>query len=98
MVELTSSNGKQADISLDFDKVCEYEATRENWSIFTEIRQYTKTLRFTSLAVLLGLTTYEGNWQDWTSRDGFTTDDLFMVINKGLQDLGFSSEADKSAE
>ena len=98
MVMITSSKGIEADVSLDFDTVCDYEATHENWSIFVEIKQYTKTLRFTCLANLLALTTYKGTWQEWTGRDGFTTDDLFTVINKGLETLGFSQEDKESSE
>lgn len=97
MVKLTSTNGKETDVSLDFDKACEYEANHPDWSIFIEIRQYTKTLRFTCLAVLLSLTTYKGTWSDWT-KEGFTTEDLFKVLNQGLQDLGFTQEAEKSSE
>lgn len=92
MVELTSSKGIKADISLDFDKACEYENKHPDSSIFLVVRHYTKTLRFTDLATILSMTTYEGTWKDWTSRDGFTIDDLFNAINPGLEELGFSSE------
>jgi len=98
MVKLTTKDGREIDVSLDFDKACEYESKHPESSIFLVVRHYTKTLRFTDLATILSLTTYKGTWQDWTKKDGFTADKLFEVINPGLEELGFSSGEDRSAQ
>lgn len=97
MVKLTSSKGIEADISLDFDKVCEYEASHPDWSIIAEIRKFSKTMRFTSLDLLASFTTHDGGWKGWL-KDGFGTEDLMTVISEGLEALGFTSEASQSAE
>ncbi len=96
MVQITSSKGIEADVSLDFDKVCAYEAEHPDWSIIKEMKDFGQTMRFTTLDLLASFF-YEGGWKAWT-RDGFGIKDLTTVITEGLKELGFSSEEDLSEE
>lgn len=96
-MKITTKAGNEIEVSLDFDKVCEYERKNPEWSIITEVRQFGKTMRFNTLNVLVGLTDFEGDWKEWV-RSGLTIGDLTDVISDGLNELGFGSEDAESAE
>jgi len=76
-------------VTLDFDRVCAYEAEHPDWSIILEMRRFGKTLRFSALDLLASFC-HEGGWKGWLE-DGFTLSDLTNVLNEGLAELGFSS-------
>jgi len=94
-MQCTTKSGQELAVTLDFDAVCEYEAKNPDWSIIQEVRRFGKTMRFTTLNTLVGLTTYQGDWKDWT-KDGLTISDLTDVITEGLNELGFGSEEEPS--
>ena len=79
-----------ADVTLDFDKICDYEREHPDWSIVSELNGFGGNLRFTSLDTLASFI-YEGGWKAW-ARDGFTIKDLTLVITEGLKELGFILE------
>ena len=87
-----TKEGEQ-EFTLDFDKVCAYESEHPDWSLILEMRKFGKTLRFSTLDLLASFC-HEGGWKAWTSK-GLTIGDLTKVLNEGLNELGFSSEADQ---
>lgn len=96
MVHIESSTGIEADVTLDFDKVCAYEREHPDWSIITELSGFGGNIRLTSLDLLTSFI-YEGGWKAWV-RDGFTIQDLTLAITEGLKELGFTLEEPQSAE
>ena len=95
-MKMESSKGIQAEIHLDFDKVCAYEKEHPDWSLLKELKDFGDTLRFTTLDLLASFV-YEGGWKAWV-RDGFTMDNLAEALTNGLEELGFYSEAVLSRE
>jgi len=93
----TTKSGTELAVTLDFDAVCDYEAKNPDWSIIQEVRRFGKSMRFTTLNTLVGLTTYQGDWKDWT-KDGLTITNLTDVITEGLNELGFGSEDAESGQ
>lgn len=89
---LKNKAGEEVEITLDFDKVCAYEKEHEDWSIILEMRKFGKTMRFSTLDLLASFI-HPGGWKSWTA-EGFTINDLTNVISEGLNELGFSSEAE----
>ena len=97
MVALTDKNGTEVEVSLDLDKICDYEASHPGWSIIQEMNSFGQTLRFSSLNLLSSFIIGEGGWKAWI-KDGFTIKDLTHVINEGLKELGFTSEDGQSED
>lgn len=96
-MQLTTKTGTEIEVSLDFDKVCEYEMNHPDWSIIGEVRDLGKTLRFSALNLLVSQTSYDGDFKDW-AEDGLTVQNLTDVIVEGLNDLGFGSADAPSAQ
>lgn len=94
---ITTKSGAQYEVSLDFDAVCEYESQNPDWSIIQEVRLFGKNPRFTGLNILVGLTTFGGDWKAW-SGEGMTISDLTEVITEGLNQLGFGSGEEESEQ
>ena len=96
-MQLQTKAGTEIEVSLDFDAVCDYEAKHPEWSIIREVKQFGANPRFSTMNLLVGLTTYDGDWKDW-SKDGLTVTDLADIISEGLNELGFGSAEGESAQ
>ena len=95
-MQMESKTGVVAEVTLDFDKICDYERAHPDWSIVQELASFNGNIRLTSIDLLASFV-YEGGWRAWV-KDGFTLNDLTLAISNGLKELGFSSEEEDSAE
>ena len=97
MVKVTSKNGIEKDLCLDFDAIVEMEEKNPGYSFLEEMDKLSDTPKLSTIDRLTRLI-YEGKgWREFV-KDGFTIDDLTTVLKGSMAELGFTSEASASKE
>ena len=97
---IASTNGKEYELTLDWDAIESYEKEHADWDIVSALqssRNRICDMNFLVGFVLVDGVRFDGGWKDFI-KTGFSPEDILEVYRSELQMLGFISAEDPSAE